>query len=346
VLVVDDDRQARSLIRRIMGQGCDVLEADSGQQALELLTRSRPDLILLDIRMREMDGYEVCRRIRSNPALRLTKIILVSAADSTAERLAGYEAGADDYVTKPFENEELKAKVRVFLNLKHAEEVDALKSDLITLFGHETRTPLAGIIGLTDVLMEHPEATDEVRRIASKVNESGRQLFEFVRKTGFICRLKRGVEPNLHEGSLLEALHGVLLVSRQAAQHKGIVFEVRADSDPAFAADWEMIEEILAYLLDNAVKFSLAEGEVTVRVASRDGHHLLSVADRGPGLDAQAIEGVFDEFAVRDTDHHCSGQGLSLAIARHVMELHGGEIRVESVPGEGATFTLSFPAGR
>jgi CheY-like chemotaxis protein len=131
ILIVDNNPVNVAILEEMLGEGCHLATAASGEEALALTSDFRPDLILLDIMMPGIDGYETCRRIRATPALRHTKIIMVSAKALVAERLQEYEAGADDYVTKPFEEEELLAKVRVYLRLKSIEEVDQLKYDIL-----------------------------------------------------------------------------------------------------------------------------------------------------------------------------------------------------------------------
>src|SRR6185295_16004766 len=133
ILGVDDNPRNLDILRRTLAPEFAMATAASGEEALEVAVRLRPDLILLDIMMPGIDGYETCRRIRAIPALANTKIIMVSAKALTTERLEGYAAGANDYVVKPFDQDELMAKVRVYLKLKSVEEVDRMKSDLLDL---------------------------------------------------------------------------------------------------------------------------------------------------------------------------------------------------------------------
>ena len=148
ILAVDDDAIVLDMYQAILDSAYNLHLTSSAEEALEFLSsRPRVDLILLDIMMPKMDGYEACRRIRANPLFSDLKVILVSAKMMLDDKLQGYEIGADDYITKPFDASELLAKVKVFLRLKNVEEINKIKTNLINLLYHETRTPLTSIFG-------------------------------------------------------------------------------------------------------------------------------------------------------------------------------------------------------
>ena len=161
ILAVDDNPTNNEIIQEMLSEDYDLQMATTGEEALKIATDFRPDLILLDIMMPGMDGYEVCRRLRANSNLMYTKIILVSAKTMTSERLEGYEAGADDYITKPFDDDEIRAKVNVYLRLKHIEEIGQMRRDFTTTVTHEMRTPMNVIKGFISNALEgvHGETT-------------------------------------------------------------------------------------------------------------------------------------------------------------------------------------------
>ncbi|MCP4676409.1 MAG: hybrid sensor histidine kinase/response regulator [Deltaproteobacteria bacterium] len=343
ILIVDDDERNIRVLKRILDGDSIISSARSGEEALALITQFHPDLILLDIIMPGMDGYETCRRIRSDNRLSLIKIILVSGQGMVEERLKGYEAGADDYITKPFNNEELKAKVRVFLRLKRAEEVDRIKGDLITLFSHETKTPLSGIIGVSDLLREDPDLDERARESADLIFRSGGLLLDFVRKTSLLCELKSGIKLTPSDDSPMHHLRDAIAKTRDEAAKKNVTVSLQGDESIQVRADWEMIDTALGFILDNAIKFSPEERSVKVVTETNNGTCRIHITDEGEGIPPEWIDNVFDEFAIRDIMHHKKGQGLSLAISKHIMDLHGGAIEVDSSADHGATFTLSLP---
>ena len=163
ILIVDDNPVNVDLLEAILDEDYTLATAASGEEALTVVQDFQPDIVLLDIMMPGIDGYETCRRMRDMPGLQHLKIMMVSAKAMVSERLEGYEAGADDYITKPFDDAELVAKVRVYLRLKSLEEANRLKSDVLTWLGQQTITALNGLNGTLEFLMDEP-AIDQAQR--------------------------------------------------------------------------------------------------------------------------------------------------------------------------------------
>ncbi len=342
ILIVDDDPMNIDILKEILEEEYVLKTAKNGEEALEIFPKFRPELVLLDIMMPGMTGYDVCRKIREDKN-NSCKIILVSGKAMVEERLEGYDAGADDYVTKPFVDEELNAKVKVFLKLKRTEEVDKIKSDLLSLFSHETRTPLNGIIGMAQLLQTEESLNEDAREDVDLILESGYELLEFVKKTSLLCSLKSGTDLHKISDSLTNHLVPTIAIHKSAARERDITFEL-SEKVIELNADWSLIDEVLNYTIENAVKFSPAGGIVKVASESTENNTcLIKISDQGEGIDDEWIEKIFDAFAVKDLMHHNKGQGLSLAISRSIMELHGGSIDVESTPGKGTCFILTLP---
>ena len=165
ILAVDDSATNVAVMQEMLSEAYNLKTAASGEEALEIANDFRPDITLLDIMMPGIDGYEVCRRMRATPSLRQTKIIMVSAKALVAERLEGYAAGADDYITKPFAEDELQAKIKVYLRLKNVEEVDQLKNGVVSLLGHEMRSQINGILLPTTLLMSDEDMAGVERKM-------------------------------------------------------------------------------------------------------------------------------------------------------------------------------------
>jgi len=343
ILIVDDILQNIEIIKTFLEDTYILESAESGEEALEKVPVFKPDLILLDIKMPGMDGYEVCRTIRENEDYNHIRIMMVSALTMIEERLKGYENGADDYITKPFIAEELEAKIKVFLNLKRTTEVDKLKSDLLALFSHETRTPLNTIIGMSSLLMEDEDIAEETKNTIAMIQESGNQLHQFVEKTSFLCDLKSSQSVYTTDEKLLPHLKNVCASLKDLMSAKGVTVNFDIDPDLQIEGDWTMLYEVLNYLLHNAVKFSPENGIVTITSETDEDYVKLIITDQGSGIDPDWIPKIFDEFAIHDLMHHQKGQGLSLAIAKHVMRLHDGFIAAENGADQGAVFTMGFP---
>jgi len=342
ILVVDDDPLNLEILEEILSEKYIVRTEETGEDAIRVLPLFNPDLLLLDIMMPGIDGYEVCRRIRADHRYRLLKIILVSGKSMLEERLQGYEAGADDYIIKPFVDEELEAKVRVFLRLKRAEEVDQIKSDLLRVFSHETRTPLNGILLSTELLRSDDSLGDEARAYIQVIEDSGRRLLEFVKKTTLLCDIKGGLKLDKSNNSLDAYLKVAIKGVQKEASVKKVHIQVNATKDTIFVADWRMLVKAFVYILENAVKFSPENTTVTIETKEIDTTCEIRITDQGKGIDPDWMDKIFNEFAVQDVMHHQKGLGLSLAIARYLVEMHEGTIHAESDPGK-TTFIIRLP---
>ena len=342
ILIVDDHPTNIVILQEILSDGHVLAVATSGEEALALAPDFQPALILLDIMMPGIDGYETCRRIRALPALRHTKIIMVSAKGMLSERLHGYEAGADDYITKPFEAEELLAKVRVYLQLKSVEEMDQLKADLLTLLQHEIRTPLNGIVTPVRMLMADEDLEQAERtEFLEMVYQSAMRLCTLFDKVMTLSALKTGAwdfQPTAADLCLIVHYTVDAVMAQAMTRHVQIVQQLPA-SAPAML-DCQQMQRVVTTLLENAIRFSPLYERVVVSVRCDDEHIVLTVTDHGPGIASEILPQVFEAFAHGDIAHHTAGHGLSLAIARHIIQAHGGTISVETGKDVGTTFTI------
>ncbi|MCZ6872081.1 MAG: hybrid sensor histidine kinase/response regulator [bacterium] len=345
ILIVDDHRPNVMLLEDILGDDYHLATAACGEEALAVATEFQPALILLDVMMPGIDGYETCRRMRENPALQHTKIIIVSAKAMVEERLRGYEVGADDYITKPFDEEELLAKVCVYLRLKYAEEVDQLKSDLLSLLSHETRLPLNGIIPALEMLMseEHMEVEERIM-FAGMAHHSAKRLLSLFDKVLALSAMQSGKwDFQFVPTNLCEVVRRAVGAVTSCASERHLTIDQVLPDSAIIMLDPQQMQCVVTAVLDNAVRFSPVDGRVVIRVWRDDAGFCLTVTDQGAGIDADFLPHVFEKFTYTDVAHHTEGQGLSLAIARQVLLAHNGTIGVESSQGDGATFTVRLP---
>lgn len=351
ILAVDDDSIDIENLRRLLGKDYDLQTATTGEQALGTATDFRPDVILLDNMMPGIDGAEVCRQIRADAHLRHTKIIMVSGKSMVSERIEAYRAGADDYIIKPFDKDELLAKIRVHLRLKSVEELDQFKSDVLTLLSHEARTPLNSLLGPAEMLMSEDQMDPEERKLlVEMVYTAAKRLHHFFENAMLLSALKSGKWP-FHPApvNLCDIIHEAIAETADCAARRNVKIEEQfspEDSNndgPNASLDRKEIVRVLTAILDNAVRFSPQNGKVSISVFSDDASAMVSVSDQGEGIDSDYLPYVFEEFSEPDIDHHSRGQGLSLAIARQIVQQHGGTISVESTKGAGSTFTIQLP---
>lgn len=323
ILIVDDDPLNVEIMKEILSADYKCLEVYSGKEALKAEKAFKPDLILLDIMMPGIDGYEVCRRIRAEETDRFTKIILVSGKSMTQDRLKGYEAGADDYITKPFNDDELLAKVRVFLKLKRLEEVNSMKRDIIDMFSHEARTPIASIVGPAEMLAENKGLDPDSKELAEIILKGVRRIAELVNKTTMFSRLKSN--PALRESidpvkCLLDALEG----RQELLERKGLGVIEEIMPSCAVAGSFEAIKEAVEMLIDKAAECSARADLLYVKTGVSGGFSFLCVENsRKDGFDTEG----------------------SLGMIRYITEMHGGTLNVEDSEHGGVSVTLLFPCG-
>jgi len=344
ILVMDDELLNIQLYEDILSQQNFTMEtAFSGPEALEKLKYFSPDLILMDVMMPGMTGYEVCRTVREMPKHKFTKIIMISACTDIDERLQGYHAGADDYMTKPIEKEEFLAKIQVFLKLKKAEEIDQLKSDLLTLFSHETKTPLNAIFGFSGLLKESPNLSDSEKQYIDNMVEAGNHLLTFVDKTILLCELKKDTVLEKAAFYLEDQLKDTIIHFNKKINNKNILVKIPDQTKTLLNVDWVLIAKMFEYIIDNAIKYSPDNGTITILIESKDDLCTIKIIDQGQGLIEEDLEYIFDPFAIKNIQNHQAGQGLSLSICKYILDHHGGSITAKNNPDGGACFTCEIP---
>lgn len=345
VLVVDDEPNNRALLTELLSDDFQVKCAETGEEALDRAADFFPNVILLDIMMPGINGYETCMRLRRNPDLRGSKIIMVSAKNTPAERLDGYGAGADDYLTKPFNLDELLAKVHVYMRLKSVEEVDQLKTDLLNLLCHETRTPLNGIIPPIRMAMEDEEMGHiERNEILGMALGAAERLQDLVEKSLTLSVMKVGKwNFRFESADLCEVVRKTVEKLSPRADEACLAIKQELPDSATIYFDHAEMVNVIEPLLDNAIRFSPYGGRVTVRLLAIDNGVIFSVTDEGDGLDPLVLPNVFDGFSVIDAHQTDKGHGLNLALVRQIVRAHNGKVGVESTQGSGTTFTVCLP---
>jgi signal transduction histidine kinase len=267
---------------------------------------------------------------------------MVSGKAMVEERLEGYEAGADDYITKPFVDDELLAKLKVFSKLKKAEEIDELKTGILQLFSHETKTPLNGILLGSQLILDTPSLPDKITEYAKLIKISGERIHDLVRKILLLSSLKSSQRLALGTQPLGTYLAG-LTGNNEYLPSYNIKFDLICPENFNLNVDWKLFHEAVVAVIDNGIKFTPAGGTLSIKAQCDSNFVFLHVQDQGPGIDPTLKEKIFDEFYSQQIENHSKGTALSLAISKKIMQLHGGDLCVESATEEGATFTFTLP---
>lgn len=345
ILIVDDHPTNIALLEDILGEDYILATAISGEDALAIVTPFRPDLILLDIMMPGINGYETCRRLREMPALRHIKILMVSAKARVEERLHGYEVGADDYITKPFDEEELLAKVRVYLRLKSVEEIDQLKSHLLSLLSHKTLTPLHGILApLNSLLDEDTLNTEERRELLQMARDSATSLTQLVDKITDLSAMKTGNWPfHFLPMDLSEVVASAIRNVTALAEERQITIQAELPPAAPLSLDPQRMVETMGTLLENAIQLGREGSCITVVMYPHEEHYEVCITDQGEGLAPDVLPQFYDGFGWGSGTGNADRQGLDLALARQIVFAHNGLLKIDSEQGVGNTYTVSLP---
>jgi len=364
VLNVNDHVANRYMVSKMLkNAGMQVSEASTGHEALAMARspETKPDLIVLDVRLPDIGGFDVCRKLKADPRTRDIKILHTSATFVTSDnRIEGVEAGADGYLTQPFEPQDLIATVRALLRLHEAEatlvarngllvEADRRKDEFLAMLAHELRNPLAALhmgLPVLDRFPPHDELEQQTREIM------GRQLTlltQLVDDLLDVSRVTRGrIELHREAMDLASLVARVVGTMRQRiAQSRRQILRVELPPGPVpVFVDSGRIEQVLTNLLDNASKYSDAGTTIEVRLAARDEHAELVVRDHGIGIDAVTLPTIFDLFtqATRSLDRSHGGLGIGLTLAKGLIDLHGGSIAATSAGlGLGTELRIRLP---
>ncbi|NNE10070.1 MAG: hybrid sensor histidine kinase/response regulator [Gemmatimonadetes bacterium] len=344
ILVVDDNALNRSIAEEILEGEYEVTCVESGEEALEKFPVLQPSIVLLDIMMPGINGYETCEALRNLEGGRRVKIVLVSAKNRIGDRLKGYETGADDYVVKPFDPEELRAKIDVFVRLKNVEELDRFKQDVLQLINHETRTPITAIMqSLTILDAESKDA--EARRWVKIALSNTNRLVNLLEKSDLLSRFRSGdVRMEREKLNLAEEVAHALDALEDAIKGSEIEIDCRVPEDVHVQADQRYLRFVLNAVIDNAIRFSEKGSRVCLQQsANNDSHCRLVVTDFGEGIDSRFMHLVFEPFTQRDIHHHSQGLGISLALCREIMQGQAGAIRIDSDPGRQTDVHIELP---
>ncbi len=364
ILVVDDSAFCRTSIAHVLeSNGAEVLLSDDGLTALDILANRTPDLILTDHHMRAMNGIELVRRIRKLPEHKLTPILFLSGTEDTTIPAVALEAGANDFVRKPFEAVELIARVhaharmaeltREMARARETELANQLKSAFFTNMSHEIRTPLTAILGYTELLVDALGDRDEYADYLSTISRNTSLLLGLINDVLDLSKIESGEldleQIECHPPRIIAELARVM---RPSAEDKNLEFNVEySEAIPAkMNCDPVRLQQALANLVSNAIKFTSA-GRVTVRLGldNRPAGAMLvmSVIDTGIGIAPDQLAAIFEPFKQADasTTRKYGGTGLGLTITRRIAEMLNGSVEVSSEPGQGSTFTLRVPCG-
>jgi len=355
ILVTDDMEDVRNLVRVHLKKIPDysVLMAADGQEALDLIKNRPPDILLTDWMMPVMDGLELCRQVRRLDSADYIYIILLTAKDKKDEIVTGLEAGADDYIAKPFNKGELLARVntgaRIIRIQRALLQLNELKNKFLGMAAHDLRNPLVSIRGFSEMLLSKDlgPLTEQQKESIAIINSASQDMLNLVNDLLDVSIIESGrLDLKLKPGSLKDLIEERIKVNEILALKKNMTLQVSPDNVPKFLFDSNRIAQVIDNLIGNALKFSPPGSNIYITLVMQEGKFAkVSVRDEGPGIPSEEQAMLFGEFH-RLSTQPTGGEkstGLGLNIAKKIVETHGGSISVQSRIGRGSTFTFKLP---
>lgn len=381
IVIADDNPENLDVLCSLLkASGYAVHPSNDGAMVLRALQHVRADLILLDIRMPEMDGYQVCKALKKNPATHDIPVIFISALHEPLDKFKAFTVGGVDYICKPFDQEEVLARVSTHVQLyrlqklqqRYAEELEAevkhkttalreanaglekalhIKEDFLGLINHELRTPLNHILGVTGILRNC--STQERAELIDIVEESGFRLLRLLENLVQMTSLGYTVHTTEEQSDHIDieqVCTESLRIVTKSAEEKNLSIHLNIDVSVCLDMPLETarIRQILVNLLDNAVKFTPPNGDIGLDAFYDKTLGLLyvDVWDTGPGIPETERDRIFEPFVQLEPllTRHNEGAGLGLALARNLLHLHNGQIQVAQRDGGGSVFQACLPA--
>jgi len=368
ILVVDDEPNNFDVIEALLSaQSYELHYAANGKNAIAGLSSFQPDLILLDVMMPEMDGIEVCKQIKASPQWQTVPIIMVTALSSKSDLANCLNAGADDFISKPINSMELRARIQSMLRIKQQYDsiqtlsniqaytinilestLDELRGTLSSRMSHELNTPLSGIIGAIDLLLEDVENMDvaEIREMLGWADESVRRLESLTNKFLIYLdlessKIRQSSFKSSHtklSSSLIES--GLQSYMQRANRSKDFIFTIES-AEITLSENYFLT--IINELVDNAIKFSSLGTTIKVSGQVVEEMFNLSIQDLGRGMTEEQIDkiGAFMQFERKIYEQQ--GIGLGLRIVKKIVELAGGKFSINSIYQQETTVNISLP---
>jgi signal transduction histidine kinase len=360
VLIVDDKPENLEVLdKNLCRRGALVSSAASGRQALELVAADPPDLILLDISMPEMNGLEVCKKLKEDPATKDIPIIFITARAQPEDIVKGFEAGAVDYVTKPFYSSELISRVFTHLELKRARDtinkqnaelkhLNDGKDRFFSIIAHDMRNPFSILMGFSNILHMRYDTMNDAKRkeYIAVLNTTCERVVNFLEnllKWGRVQLNKLEINPQ--KISLKKIFDDNILLLKENANQKNIELKTEISGECYAYADHEMIDLVVRNLISNALKFTGSGGIILLEARITEESTEVKVSDNGVGINETDMKKLFRIDGNHTTTGTANerGTGLGLILCREFIEKNGGKIRVESKPDIGSAFIFTIP---
>ncbi len=370
ILIVDDTFANLQLLSSMLTtQGYKVRPANSGPVGLNAARNAKPDLILLDVKMPGMNGYEVCELLKADEGLCDIPVIFVSALDTAIDKVRAFDVGAVDYVTKPLQVEEVVARVNTQLTLyrqrqelerqrdeimdlrqrerTHYEELSRLKDEFVQAVSHDLKNPVHTIINFVYMLERNGTIADpDEAEILQQIRSAAQRMNDLIMDLLDLSRLEAGKALTLHNLSLNDFLRFRLSEFQISLPRHDLTFTFMSEDEKIFIMmDPMHMGQVVTNVLSNAAKYTPSEGNIAVSLRRQGDEALVTISDNGLGIPKDDVPHLFERFYRVKAHRHIKqeGTGLGLAIVKAIVEQHSGHIWVESQLGQGTDVHIALP---
>lgn len=358
ILLIEDEEAIRENILELLNQeNFEAIAVENGSKGVQLAKEKKPDLIICDVSMPELDGYGVLQALRNEPATAMIPFIFLTALADKANNRKGMELGADDYLTKPCRPIELlnaietRLKKQANINQQQSKKLEELRSSITFSLPHELRTPLNGILGFSELLLTELDTLepDEIKEMVQQIQTSGKRLYRLIQNFLLYAELEL-IATNSERIKALQNCqtdHVASLISQQATQQAKQA-QRQADLHPKLE-DTQLnisairLQKMVEELVDNACKFSIPGTPINIVSEVVNNSFILSVSDKGRGMKPEQIDNLGAYMQFERKLYEQQGSGLGLVIVKRIAELHRGSLTIESIPEQQTTVRLILP---
>lgn len=364
LLIVDDQQlNIQTLVAGLSSTNFTIYSTTRATQTLMMAEELQPDLILLDVMMPELNGFEVCKRLKTSPTTADIPVIFVTALYEQVDKLRGLEVGGEDYITKPYAVDEVAARIRVHLALRekrleveklrrqdlaYFERLNQIRDEILDQMKHDLKSPLSSIkISLHLITRLCGSADPSVIRHISRADAAVNEISHVIETLVEIAKLETGRSTQFRYVEILPLVQQAVQLFETSAEAKNITLKLHQENlklKQTVYVDPDQIASVLRNLIGNAIKYTEAGGHVTVTSQFESNVLQLEVTDTGHGIAQENLGRIFQRmYRIPSEQDIVEGTGLGLYIVKSIVDSHGGEIRVASEVGRGSTFTVLFP---
>lgn len=361
ILIVDDVMSNVLLLKVLLtNEKFNIVTASNGNQALDQVKKENPDLILLDVMMPDMSGCEVSQKLKADPEAAHIPIIFLTALNSTADIVKGFQVGGNDFISKPFNKEELIIRVSHQISLVAAKRIIEAKTEelkktiigrdkLYSVIAHDLRSPMGSIKMVLNMLilsLPKEKIGEDMYELLTMANQTTEDVFSLLDNLLKWTKSQIGKLKVVYQDiDMVEVVEGVREIFAMVAGLKNIRLRIESPECQAVHADIDMIKTVIRNLISNAIKFSNEGSEVLIKVEESDGMSVVSVKDSGCGIDEESQKKLLHtdtHFSTFGTNNE-EGSGLGLLLCQDFVVKNGGKLWFTSVKDEGSTFYFSIP---